>query len=44
MKIADVLYPPIKAYRRGRLRVSPIHELYFEESGRGTHYCPRCQK
>jgi proline iminopeptidase len=33
MKIGDVLYPPIKAYRRGRLRVSPLHELYFEESG-----------
>ena len=33
MKIADVLYPPVKAYRRGRLRVSPVHELYFEESG-----------
>jgi proline iminopeptidase len=27
------LYPPVKAYRRGMLRVSPLHELYFEESG-----------
>lgn len=27
------LYPEIEAYRTGRLRVSPIHELYFEESG-----------
>jgi proline iminopeptidase len=33
MKIADLLYPPIRPYRRGRLRVSPLHELYFEESG-----------
>ena len=30
---ADGLYPPIKPYRTGRLRVSPVHELYFEESG-----------
>lgn len=27
------LYPEIEAYRTGRLRVSPVHELYFEESG-----------
>jgi proline iminopeptidase len=27
------LYPPLRPYRTGRLRVSPIHELYFEESG-----------
>jgi proline iminopeptidase len=27
------LYPPIEAYRTGRLQVSPVHELYFEESG-----------
>ena len=27
------LYPPLAAYRTGRLRVSPVHELYFEESG-----------
>src|SRR3954465_3399607 len=27
------LYPPIDPYRTGKLRVSPVHELYFEESG-----------
>ena len=27
------LYPALEAYRTGRLRVSPVHELYFEESG-----------
>ena len=27
------LYPPIEPYRTDRLRVSPVHELYFEESG-----------
>jgi proline iminopeptidase len=26
-------YPPIEPYRTGRLRVSDVHELYFEESG-----------
>jgi proline iminopeptidase len=26
-------YPEIEPYRTGRLRVSPEHELYFEESG-----------
>jgi proline iminopeptidase len=26
-------YPPIQPYNMGRLRVSPIHEVYFEESG-----------
>src|SRR5271166_4713482 len=26
-------YPPIEPFRTGRLRVSPLHELYFEESG-----------
>ena len=26
-------YPPIEAYRTGRLPVSHGHELYFEESG-----------
>ncbi len=30
------LYPPIEPYRRGRLRVSDVHELYFEESGNPT--------
>ncbi len=27
------LYPPIEPNHTGRLRVSPVHELYFEESG-----------
>jgi len=27
------LYPPIEPYNTGRLRVSPLHELYYEESG-----------
>ncbi len=27
------LYPPIKPHRSGYLRVSAVHELYFEESG-----------
>jgi proline iminopeptidase len=27
------LYPPIKPYSVGRLRVSPVHELYYEQSG-----------
>jgi proline iminopeptidase len=27
------LYPPIEANREGRLRVSDLHNLYFEESG-----------
>jgi proline iminopeptidase len=27
------LYPAIRAYRTGFLRVSDVHELYFEESG-----------
>jgi proline iminopeptidase len=26
-------YPEIEPYRRGRLRVSDLHDLYFEESG-----------
>jgi proline iminopeptidase len=33
MTTTNALYPPIKAYHRGRLRVSALHELYFEESG-----------
>ncbi len=28
-----ILYPPIEPYDRGRLRVSPIHELYYEQCG-----------
>ncbi|MCP3104081.1 prolyl aminopeptidase [Myxococcus sp. K15C18031901] len=27
------LYPPLEPYRMGRLRVSSLHELYFEECG-----------
>jgi proline iminopeptidase len=27
------VYPPIEPYRTGRLRVSDVHELYYEESG-----------
>ena len=27
------LYPPLEPFRSGRLKVSPVHELYFEESG-----------
>ncbi len=33
MSRATALYPPVRPYRRGRLRVSPRHELYFEECG-----------
>src|SRR5262245_13891056 len=27
------LYPEIAPFRTGRLRVSPLHEIYYEESG-----------
>ncbi len=27
------LYPPIEPFRSGRLKVSSLHEIYFEESG-----------
>ena len=30
---ADGLYPALRPYRKGMLRVSPVHELYYEESG-----------
>jgi proline iminopeptidase len=30
---ADGLYPPIRPYDSGMLRVSPIHEIYYEVSG-----------
>jgi proline iminopeptidase len=30
------LYPAIRPYRTGRLRVSRVHDLYFEESGNPT--------
>ncbi len=31
-----VFYPEIQPYRRGRLRVSHLHEIYFEECGNPT--------
>ena len=31
--VRRTLYPEIEPYRTGRLKVSGIHELYFEESG-----------
>ena len=33
MSRASALYPPVRPYRRGWLRVSARHELYFEECG-----------
>lgn len=30
---ARTLYPPIDAYDQGHLRVSPVHEIYYEQSG-----------
>ncbi len=30
------LYPPVEPFRTGRLRVSDIHEIYYEESGNPT--------
>jgi proline iminopeptidase len=27
------LYPPIRPWQRGHLRVSPLHEIYYEQSG-----------
>ena len=32
-KKAGELYPPIEPYNIGWLRVSDIHEIYYEESG-----------
>ncbi|MFO7325189.1 MAG: prolyl aminopeptidase [Pseudomonadota bacterium] len=29
----DPLYPPVRANRSGRLKVSDLHEIYWEESG-----------
>jgi proline iminopeptidase len=31
--VRRTLYPEIEPHRAGRLRVSAVHELYFEESG-----------
>ena len=33
MKTKSALYPPLQPYQRGRLRVSALHDLYFEQSG-----------
>jgi proline iminopeptidase len=33
MRQTDPLYPPIKPYRSGYLRVDATHRIYFEESG-----------
>lgn len=33
MSARTALYPPLKAFRTGFLQVSPLHRLYFEESG-----------
>ncbi len=30
---ADGLYPPLRALRTGRLKVSKLHEIHYEESG-----------
>jgi proline iminopeptidase len=32
-RVAGTLYPAIRPYRRAYLRVSQLHELYYEESG-----------
>jgi len=32
-RMSGDFYPPIKPYNSGLLRVSPVHELYYEESG-----------
>jgi proline iminopeptidase len=32
-RAAGTLYPAIRPYRKAYLRVSPLHELYYEESG-----------
>ena len=29
------MYPPIEPYNSGWLKVSEIHEVYYEESGKG---------
>lgn len=36
MSLSAVLYPPIKPFRTGFLRVEPAHRIYFEESGNPT--------
>jgi proline iminopeptidase len=32
-RASSPLYPPIRPYQRGRLQVSPLHDLYYEQSG-----------
>ena len=32
-RTADGLYPSLRTYRTGRLKVSSLHEIYYEESG-----------
>jgi proline iminopeptidase len=32
-KTRDALYPAVRTYRTGKLQVSDLHRLYFEESG-----------
>jgi len=31
--VSDILYPEIEPFERGKLRVSEMHELYYEQSG-----------
>jgi proline iminopeptidase len=31
--VSGALYPPLRAYHKAHLRVSGLHELYYEESG-----------
>ena len=32
-RAANALYPAIRPYQKGFLRVSPLHEIYYEQSG-----------
>jgi len=38
---ANALYPAIRPYQKGFLRVSPLHEIYYEQSG-NLKVSPRC--
>lgn len=33
MSLTEILYPPVKPYRTGRLHADAGHQIYFEESG-----------
>ncbi|MCB0411141.1 MAG: prolyl aminopeptidase [Bdellovibrionales bacterium] len=33
MKLDEILYPPIEPYNTGHIKVSDLHEIYFEEVG-----------